>query len=97
MDCDGNCLVDTDEDACLTDTLDEEDMPIDTDGDGICDGADPNDDSEIFFSYPFMQQKMTVLVWWLDVSFHLLVTMMRMQITSMLAYVSLCASHWLYG
>ena len=42
-----------DEDACLTDTLDEEDMPIDTDGDGICDGADPNDDSEIFFSYPF--------------------------------------------
>ena len=36
---------DIDEDACLTDTLDEEDMPIDTDGDGICDQMESEDNS----------------------------------------------------
>ncbi|MBT6874743.1 MAG: hypothetical protein HOA28_05900, partial [Euryarchaeota archaeon] len=60
LDDDNDGWSDIDEDACLTDTLDEEDMPIDTDGDGICDGADPNDDSEIFFSYPFNELDITV-------------------------------------
>ena len=60
LDDDDDGWSDIDEDTCLTDTLDEEDMPIDTDGDGICDGADPNDDSEVFFSYPFNELDITV-------------------------------------
>ena len=60
LDDDGDGWTDTDEITCLTNPLDLEDLPVDSDGDGICDGADPVNDSEIFFSYPYTVLVITV-------------------------------------
>ncbi|MBJ29671.1 MAG: hypothetical protein CMB61_06435 [Euryarchaeota archaeon] len=51
---------DTDEDECLTGTLDPTSFPEDGDGDGLCDGLDQIDDSEIFLVYSVTSQLLFV-------------------------------------
>ena len=48
---DGDGWLDTEEIICLTDTLDETDVPTDSDGDGLCDGQDSINDSQLYLSY----------------------------------------------
>ena len=48
---DNDGWLDSEEITCLTDTLDETDIPTDSDEDGVCDGLDNIDDSQIFLSY----------------------------------------------
>jgi alpha-tubulin suppressor-like RCC1 family protein len=43
--------LDTEEETCLTDLLDEIDVPSDSDGDGLCDGQDSINDSQVYLSY----------------------------------------------
>ena len=48
---DGDGWLDTEEIICLTDALDETDVPTDSDGDGLCDGQDSINDSQLYLSY----------------------------------------------
>ncbi|MFL2957167.1 MAG: putative Ig domain-containing protein [Candidatus Thalassarchaeaceae archaeon] len=48
---DGDGWLDTEEIICLTDALDETEVPTDSDGDGLCDGQDSINDSQVYLSY----------------------------------------------
>jgi len=53
---------DSNETACATNPLDEDDFPADGDGDGVCDSNDFVEDSPIFLAYPYSEEILTTNV-----------------------------------
>ena len=53
---------DSNETACATNPLDDDDFPADGDGDGVCDSNDLFEDSPIFLAYPYTEELLTTNV-----------------------------------
>ena len=53
---------DSNETACGTNPLDDDEYPEDGDGDGVCDSNDSVEDSPIFLAYPYTEEVLTTNV-----------------------------------